>query len=44
MWNIEFVDMVNKMDPIFEADPLHSELSILDLIFYIFCNNEIKGI
>jgi hypothetical protein len=38
----EIIDKVNKMDSIFEADPLHSELRILDCIFYLVCCNEIK--
>jgi len=38
----EIIDKVNKMDSIFEADPLVSELRILDWILYIVCSNEIK--
>jgi len=30
------------MDSIFEADPLDSEVRILDWILYIVCSNEIK--
>ena len=36
------IDTVNKMDSVIEADPLHSELRILDWIFYQVCSNEIK--
>jgi hypothetical protein len=39
---IEITGKVNKMDSIFEADPLHSELRILDWILYQVCSNEIK--
>jgi hypothetical protein len=35
---------VNKMDDAIEADPLHSELRILDWIFHQVCSNEIKRI
>jgi hypothetical protein len=38
----EIKDKVNKMDSIIEADKLHSELRILDWIFYQVCSNEIK--
>ncbi len=40
----EIIDTVNKMDSAIEADPLHSELKILDWIFYQVCSNEIKRI
>ena len=38
----EIIDKINKSDSIFEADPLDSELRILDWILYQVCNNEIK--
>jgi len=38
----EIIDKINKIDSIFEADPLDSELRILDWILYIVCSNEIK--
>jgi len=38
----EITDKINKIDSIFEADPLDSELRILDWILYIVCSNEIK--
>jgi hypothetical protein len=34
----EIIDTVNKMDSAIEADPLHSELKILDWIFYQVCS------
>jgi hypothetical protein len=33
---------VNKLDSAVEADQLHSELRILDWIFFQVCSNEIK--
>jgi hypothetical protein len=36
-------DAINKMDSATEADPLHSELRILDWILYQVCSNQIKG-
>jgi hypothetical protein len=36
----EIVDKLNKTDSIFEADPLDSELRILDWILYQVCSNE----
>ena len=33
---------IKETDSIIEADPLHSELRILDRIFYQVCSNEIK--
>ena len=33
-------DEINKKDSILEADPLDSELRILDWILYIVCSNE----
>src|SRR5215510_3218621 len=38
----QIIDKLNKMDSIFEADPLDSELRILDWILYIVCSNDIK--
>ena len=38
----EIIDTVNKMDSAIEADPLHSELKILDWILYQIYSNEIK--
>jgi conjugal transfer/entry exclusion protein len=38
----EVIDRVNKMDSAIKADPLHSELRILDYILYQVCSNEIK--
>ena len=35
----EIIDKLNKTDSIFEADPLDSELRILDWILYQVCNN-----
>jgi nicotinic acid mononucleotide adenylyltransferase len=40
----EIIDTVNKMDSAIEADPMHSELRILDWILYQVCSNEIKRI
>ena len=39
---IEIAKMINKTDSIFEADPLHSELRILDWILYQVCSNDGK--
>jgi hypothetical protein len=36
------IDKINKTDSIFEADPLDSELRILDLILYQICSNVTK--
>jgi hypothetical protein len=33
---------IKETDSIMEGDPLHSELRILDWIFYRVCSNEIK--
>jgi hypothetical protein len=33
---------INETHSIIEVDPLHSELRILDWIFYQVCSNEIK--
>jgi len=38
----EIIDKINQMDSIIEANPLHSELRILDWILYQVCSNEIK--
>jgi hypothetical protein len=38
----EIIDTVNKTDSAIEANPLHSELRILDWILYQVCSNEIK--
>jgi hypothetical protein len=35
---------LNRTYSIFEADPLHSELRILDWILFQVCSNEIKRI
>jgi hypothetical protein len=40
----EIIVKINKTDSIFEADPLDSELRILDWILYQVCSNEIKMI
>jgi hypothetical protein len=36
----EIIDKINKKDSILEADPLDSELRILDWILYTVCSNE----
>ena len=38
----EIIVKINKTDSIFEANPLDSELRILDWILYQICSNEIK--
>lgn len=38
----EIILKINQTHEIFEADKLHSELRILDWIFYQVCSNEIK--
>jgi len=40
----ELIDKINQMDSIFEADPLDSEVRILDWILYVICSNEIKNV
>jgi hypothetical protein len=40
----EIIDKINKTHDVFEADPLHSELQILDWILYQVCSNEIKSL
>ena len=36
----ELIDKINEKDSILEADPLDSEVRILDWILYIVCSNE----
>jgi len=38
----EIILKINQTHDIFEADKLHSELRILDWIFYKVCSNEVK--
>jgi hypothetical protein len=38
----EIILKINQTHEIFEADKLHSELRILDWIFYQVCSNKIK--
>jgi hypothetical protein len=38
----ELVEKVKQIDDVIEADPLHSEIRILDWILYQVCGNEIK--
>jgi len=38
----KIIDKINKTHSIFEADPLDSELRILDWILYQVCSNRIK--
>ena len=40
----EIINKINKTDSIFEADPLDSELMILDWILFRVCSNEIKKV
>ena len=40
----EIILKINQTHEIFEADRLHSELRILDWIFYQVCSNEIKKV
>ena len=40
----EIILKVNQTHSIFEGDPLHSELSILDWILYLVCSNEKKDV
>jgi hypothetical protein len=35
----EIIDKLNQLDEAIEADPLHSELRILDWILYQVCKN-----
>jgi len=36
----ETIDKINRTDSIFEADPLDSELRILDWIFFQVCKDQ----
>ena len=36
----ELIDEINKKDSIIEADPLDSEIRILDWILYVVCSND----
>jgi hypothetical protein len=38
----EIIDKINQIHNLSEADPLDSQLRILDWIFYQVCSNEIK--
>jgi hypothetical protein len=38
----EIIDKINQIHNLIEADPLDSQLKILDWIFYQVCSNEIK--
>jgi uncharacterized FlaG/YvyC family protein len=38
----EIIVKINKTDSIFEADPLDSELRILDWVLFQVCSNKIK--
>jgi hypothetical protein len=38
----EIILKLKETDSIFDADPLHSELIILDWVLYLVCSNEIK--
>jgi hypothetical protein len=38
----EIIDKINQTDSIIEADPLHSELRILDWILYQVCKDQQK--
>ena len=40
----EIIDKINKTKSIFEADPLHTDLRILDWILFQVCINEIKKV
>jgi hypothetical protein len=40
----EATDVVNRTDSVLEADKLHSELRILDWIFYVVCKVKYEGI
>ena len=40
----QIIDKINKTHSIFEADPLDSELRILEWIFYQVRSNEIKKV
>jgi hypothetical protein len=38
----QIINKINETDSIIEADPMHSELRILDWIFYHFCSSQNK--
>jgi hypothetical protein len=38
----EVIHEINGKDSAIEADPLHTELRILDWILYQVCSNEVK--
>jgi hypothetical protein len=38
----EIINKINETNSIIKADPLHSELRILDWVLYKVCSNEIK--
>jgi len=40
----EIINKINETNSIIEADPLHSELRILDWILFIVCCNEIESL
>jgi hypothetical protein len=40
----EIIMAINRTHSIVDADKLHSELCILDWIFYQVCSNEVKQI
>jgi hypothetical protein len=40
----EIIQKIDETDSAIEADPLHSELRILDWILYQVCSNEIKKV
>ena len=40
----EIIDEINKTDSICEADPLDSELRMLDWILFQVCSNKIKSL
>jgi len=38
----EVIDKINEKDSIIEADPLDSEVRILDWVLYVVCTDQIK--
>ena len=38
----KIIDEINKKDSVIEADPLDSEVRILDWILYVVCSNKYK--
>ncbi len=40
----EIIDKINQIHDLIEADPLDSELRILEWILYQVCSNEIKNV